>query len=107
MARLFGKVHLLSLDYYQEVLDIYIQSLAQETDLSGKRELAEQMSDFVEKNMAFFQQPGRLGKLLSTYDQAIQAASQGPRPDSYYWARNILIQQKMKLVMLLKTKAGK
>jgi hypothetical protein len=87
----------------EEILETYLHSLAQETHFGSKRELAEQIRDFIEENTTLFSQPDQTRKLLAFYDRAIQAASQDPKATARYYgdARNILIKQKAHYLMLL------
>ncbi len=88
---------------YEPILELYLQFLAQETYYSSKRELAEQIRDFIEEHATFFDRPEQTQRLLTFCDRAIQAASQGPESEARYYgdARNIFIKQKAKYLKLL------
>ena len=87
--------------FEEEMLDDYIQSLAQETNFLSKGDLAEQIRDFIGEHATFFDQPEQAKKLLITYDRAIQAASKGPEAAYCGSARNIFIKLKARCLKLL------
>ncbi len=82
----------------EEVLEIYLQSLAHTTSGLDAYDLASKIEDFIEDHQAFFDQPAQGNMLLTFCDRAIQSARQDED------TRNIFVDQKAKCLMRLKKK---